>query len=75
MCGHYAFNDLQFGFISGRGTNMAVSLVNDVISYCTERGSPVYTCSLDAQEAFDAIPHPVLFRKAIYVFNYLITAG
>ena len=46
---------------------MAVSLVNDVISYCTERGSPVYTCSLDAQGAFDAIPHPVLFRKAIDV--------
>ena len=38
VCGHHAINDLQFGFISGRGTNMAVSLVNDVISYCTERG-------------------------------------
>ena len=67
VCGHHDFNDLQFGFISGRGTNIAVSLVNDVISYCTESGSPVYTCSLDAQGAFDAIPHPVLFRKAIDV--------
>ena len=46
---------------------MAVSLVNDVISYCTERGSPVYTCSLDAQGAFDAITHAVLFRKAMDV--------
>ena len=46
---------------------MAVSLVNDGISYCTERGSPVYTCSLDAQGAFDAIPHAVLFRKAMDV--------
>ena len=32
VCGHHDFNDLQFGFISGRGTNMAVSLVNYVIS-------------------------------------------
>ena len=38
VCGHHAINDLQFGFISGRGTNMAVSLVNNVISYCTECG-------------------------------------
>ena len=67
VCGHHDFSDLQFGFITGRGTNMAVSLVNDVISYCTERGSPVYTCSLDAQGAFDAIPHAVLFRKAMDV--------
>ena len=59
MCGHHDFNDLHFGFISGRGTKIAVSLVNDVISYCTESGSLVYTCSLDAQGAFDAITHPV----------------
>ena len=46
---------------------MAVSLVNDVIGYCTKRGSPVYTCSLDAEGAFDAIPHNALFYKAIDV--------
>ena len=27
VCGHHDFNDLQFGFISGRGTNMAVSMM------------------------------------------------
>ena len=69
VCGYHGFNDLQFVFISGRGTNMAVLLVNDVISYCTERGSPVYTCSLDAQGAFDAISHAVLFRKAMDVLR------
>lgn len=26
-------------------------------------GSPVYACSLDAEGAFDCIPHPILFRK------------
>ena len=66
VCGHHDFKYLQFGFISGRGRDEH-GRVNDVISYCTERGSPVYTCSLDAQGpgAFDAIPHAVLFRKAM----------
>ena len=48
----------------GRGTEIATALVNDVISYANVRGSTVYTCSLDAEGAFDAIPHCVLFKKA-----------
>lgn len=67
VSGYHEFSDLQFGFVAGRGTNMASSLANDVISYCTKRGSPVYTCSLDAEGAFDAVPHAVLFRKAMDV--------
>ena len=39
-------------------------MVNDVISYTNVRGSTVYTCSLDAEGAFVAIPHCVLFKKA-----------
>ena len=66
-CGCHEFEDVQFGFVPGRGTNMAVSLTQDVISYCVKRGSPIYACSLDAEGAFDAIPHPVLFDKAIDV--------
>ena len=31
------------------------------------RGSAVYTCSLDAEGAFDAIPHSILFYKAAAV--------
>ena len=38
-----------------------------MFSYCTKRGSPVYTCSLDAEGAFDAVPHSVLFKKALNV--------
>jgi hypothetical protein len=63
----HEFSDLQFGFVAGRGTNMATALANDVISYCTKRGSPVYTCSLDAEGAFDAVPHAILFQKALKV--------
>ena len=63
--GHYDYSSLQFGFVPGRGTAMAAALTNDVISFGTSRGSTVYSCSLDAEGAFDAIPHPILFRKAM----------
>ena len=63
----HQFSDLQFGFVPGRGTNMATALANDVISYCTKRGSTVYACFLDAEGAFDAVPHSILFYKAMDV--------
>ena len=63
-CSGHEFSDLQFGFVKGRGTEMATSLFHDVISYSTTHGSVVYSCSLDAEGAIDAIPHCVLFDKA-----------
>ena len=63
----HVFSDLQFGFVPGRGTEMATALVNDVVSYTNTRGSTVYTCLLDAEGAFDAIPHCVIFEKAFSV--------
>ena len=53
----------QFGFVDGRGTDMAISLAHDVMAYFNDCGSAVYTCSLDAEGAFDAIPHVVIFGK------------
>ena len=63
-CVGYTFNDSQFGFIQGRSTNAAISLAHDVASYCIFNGSPVFMCGLDAEGAFDAIPHPVLFEQS-----------
>ena len=40
---------------------MDISLAHDVMAYFNDRGSAVYTCSLDADGAFDAIPHVVIF--------------
>ena len=60
----HIFSDSQFGFVSGRGTEIATALINDVISYANDRGSTVYTCALDAESSFDSIPHCVLFKKA-----------
>ena len=63
----HEFYDLQFGFIPGRGTEIATTLLNDVPTYCNTRGSAVYICSLDAEGAFNAIPHSILFYKAATV--------
>ena len=63
-CSDHKFSNSQFGFTQGRGTAMAVSLAEDVTNFCVQRGSPIYLCSLDAEGAFDALPHCVLFHKA-----------
>ena len=42
---------------------MAIALSHDVATYSLANGSPVYMCSLDAEGAFDCIPHEVLFYK------------
>ena len=63
QCSDHEFSDLQFGFMDGRGTSMAVSLAEDVTTYCVDRGSPVFTCSLDAESPFNGLPHPMLFYK------------
>ena len=60
----HEYHELQFGFIPGRGIEIATALFNDVTTYCNARGSAVYTCSLDAEGAFDAIPHSIFFHKA-----------
>ena len=46
---------------------MTTALAKDVISYCTKRRSTAYACSLDAEGAFDAVPHSILFYKEMYV--------
>ena len=63
------FAKCQYGFISGRGTSMATAMAHDVSEYCVANGSPVYICSLDAEMAFDGIPHDVLLLKAMNVLS------
>ena len=55
--------EFDFRFVNGRGTAMAAATVNDVINYSVNQGSPVYSCSLDAEGAFDAIPYDIIFEK------------
>ena len=66
-CKHFKCNDAQFGFISKRSTQMATCVANDVGEYCLSRGSSVYFASLDAEGAFDLLPHSVLLKKTMDV--------
>ena len=61
----HKFNSAQFGFIEHRSTNMATVLAHDIGAYCNAAGSSVFYCSLDAEAAFDALPHSVILEKAI----------
>ena len=49
------FNDFQFGCLPSRSTTTALSLLHDVGTYCVNNGSQMYTGSLDAEGAFDAV--------------------
>ena len=65
----HEFCDLQYGFIEGRSAQMAICNTIDVIKYFNNRGTPVFACSLDAEKAFDAIPHSILLYKASSVLK------
>ena len=45
----YTFCDLQYGFVEGCSTQMAICNVNDIIRFFNAQGPPVYACSLDAE--------------------------
>ena len=66
-CDQYKFNTCQYGFIYGRNTSMASSILHDVSTYCAAKGSSVYMCSLDAQGAFGALLIPVVLHRAMNV--------
>ena len=56
----------QFGFVRHRGTNTAIALSGSRCGcICKARGSATYMCSLDAEGAFDAIPHVILFQNKL----------
>jgi hypothetical protein len=65
----HEFGDLQYGFVAGRSAQMAICNTVDVINYFNSRGTPVFACSLDAEKAFDAIPHSILLYKADQVLK------
>ena len=56
-------HDLQFGFISNRGTAEASLLIGETIQYNRRIGLPVFAANLDARKCFDRIWHDGLFYR------------
>ena len=69
----------QFGYREGRGTSMACTFINDLLQYCSVKGSNVFICSLDAEKCFDSIWHEGLFYKLLDILpkshGYFFTGG
>jgi len=71
QCQDQVHNPLMFGFIPERGTDIAVALAHDVCQHSLALGSSIHLASLDAEGAFDYIPHNILLSKAIHVLPTL----
>ena len=56
-------HELQYGFISRRGTTEATILAGETIQWNRHRGLPVYAANLDARKCFDKIWHDGLFER------------
>ena len=54
-------SDAQFGFKVGHSTTHAAYCLKETVNYYTSKGSPVYSCFLDASKAFDRVCHSKLF--------------
>ena len=59
-------HDHQFGFKTKHSADMCMFTVKSIIKYYTGHNTPVYTCFLDASNAFDRVNHWTLFTKLIY---------
>ena len=55
----------QFVYREGRGISMACTFINDLLQYCSVKGSNVFICSLDAEKCFYLIWHEGLFYKLL----------
>ena len=44
---------------------MATAVAHDVGAFCAAQGSTTYNCSLNAQGAFDSLPHSIILNKVM----------
>ena len=60
---YFGSSDSQFGFKAKHGTDQAVFVLKQTVSYYTERQTPVYACFLDLSKAYDRVLPSLLLKK------------
>ena len=55
-------SDMQFGFKANHSTIMCRLVFHEIINHYFKNGSNVYSCLLDASQAFDRVHYGKLFR-------------
>ena len=73
MDAHLVTSDNQFGFKRKHSTDLCIYTVKSIIQYYNYYNSPVYTCFLDASEAFDRVNHWTMFKKLIIIDFFICT--
>ena len=68
-CTSHQFSVSQYGFVANRSCSMATSLAHDIGAYANAMGSTLFYCSLDAEGAFDFLPHCVILQKSINIIS------
>ena len=51
---------MQFGFMPGRGTTDAISIVRQLLEKFLDRNKNLLFAFIDLEKAFDRVPHKVL---------------
>ena len=54
-------DEMQFGFVPGKGTTDAIFIVRQLQEKCLASGQPLYFAFVDLEKAFDRVPRKVLW--------------
>ena len=53
-------DDMQFGFLPGKGTTHALFILRRMLEDFGEREQKLYMCFVDLKKAFDRVPRKVM---------------
>ena len=55
-------NEMQFGFMPGKGTTDALFILRRMQEEYREKGEKLYMCFVDSEKAFDRVDHQFMFE-------------
>ena len=67
-------NEMQFGFVPGKGTNDAIFILRQLQEKHLEKGKILYLAFVDLEKAFDRVPREVLWwaMRRLHIPEWLV---